>query len=292
MPKPYVGRFAPTPSGGLHLGSLLAALASYVDAKVHRGQWLLRMEDIDPPREVVGAAGQIVRTLELYGFEWDGEILYQSQQLSRYQAIVDQLFHQGICYACTCSRKVLVGYGVYPGFCQNALKLVADAAIRVRVPQLYYQFVDRVQGTYRQHLANEVGDFVVKRRDGFFAYQLAVVLDDAMQGVTDIVRGVDLLDSTPRQMYLQELLGLAPINYLHVPILLDQHGNKLSKSKGAAELSQSKATILLVKALQLLGQDPEPQLLDASPKEVLCWAIEHWQVAAIPKVKSIMVGRY
>ncbi|KFB21868.1 glutamyl-Q tRNA(Asp) ligase [Pseudomonas aeruginosa PGPR2] len=231
MTSSYVGRFAPTPSGYLHFGSLVAAVASYLDARAVGGRWLVRMEDLDPPREVPGAQQAILETLERYGFEWDGAVERQSERFPDYAAVVEQLLRSGLAYACTCSRKQLEGFaGIYPGFCRDAGHAREDAAIRLRVPELEYRFVDRVQGEVHQHLGREVGDFVIQRRDGFYAYQLAVVLDDAWQGITDIVRGADLLDSTPRQLYLQELLGLSQPRYLHVPLIVQPDGHKLGKS--------------------------------------------------------------
>lgn len=233
MTSSYVGRFAPTPSGYLHFGSLVAAVASYLDARAVGGRWLVRMEDLDPPREVPGAQQAILETLERYGFEWDGAVERQSERFPAYAAVVEQLLRSGLAYACSCSRKQLEGFaGIYPGFCRDAGHAREDAAIRLRVPELEYRFVDRVQGEVRQHLGREVGDFVIQRRDGFYAYQLAVVLDDAWQGITDIVRGADLLDSTPRQLYLQELLGLSQPRYLHVPLIVQPDGHKLGKSGG------------------------------------------------------------
>ncbi len=289
MPKPYIGRFAPTPSGGLHLGSLVAALASYLDAKAVNGKWLIRIEDIDPPREVLGATDNILRTLEAYGFEWDGEILYQSSRLADYEWVIDKLFSNGLAYACTCSRKQLENYSIYPNFCRDALKPRLDAAIRIRVPELIYQFTDRVQGKFSQHLGQEVGDFIIKRRDGFFAYQLAVVLDDAEQGITDIVRGADLLDSTPRQLYLQELLGFSIPKYLHVPILLDKNGHKLSKTQCSPILSMTEASKLLLTALEILGQPVETNLYQETPQHILNYAISNWCVDLIPKKQEITV---
>ena len=216
----YIGRFAPTPSGHLHFGSLVAALASYLDARSVGGRWLVRMEDLDPPREEPGAQAAILKALESYGFEWDGDMVRQSDRHAAYDEVINRLFNQGLAYACTCSRKQLEPYhGIYPGFCRNAGHGTENAAIRLRVPELEYHFIDRVQGEFRQHLGREVGDFVIRRRDGLYAYQLAVVLDDAWQGITDIVRGADLLDSTPRQLYLQELLGLPQPRYLHICLL-------------------------------------------------------------------------
>ncbi|GIZ12248.1 tRNA glutamyl-Q(34) synthetase GluQRS [Pseudomonas sp. NCCP-436] len=284
----YIGRFAPTPSGYLHFGSLVAALASYLDARAAGGRWLLRMEDLDPPREMPGAQDAILRTLEAYGFEWDGEIVRQSERIADYVAVLTRLYDQGLAYACTCSRRQLEGYaGIYPGFCRNACHPQQDAAIRLRVPNLQYQFTDRVQGEFRQHLSHEVGDFVIRRRDGLFAYQLAVILDDAWQGVTDVVRGADLLDSTPRQLYLQELLGLPQPRYLHVPLLIQPDGHKLGKSYRSPPLSADQAGPLLQRALRALGQQPPPELQGCPPGQLLAWGVSHWDVTRIPRQRTL-----
>ncbi|MDX1370235.1 tRNA glutamyl-Q(34) synthetase GluQRS [Pseudomonas sp.] len=284
----YIGRFAPTPSGYLHFGSLVAALASYLDARAVGGRWLLRMEDLDPPREVPGAQDAILRTLESYGLEWDGELLRQSDRHAEYAALVERLLQQGLAYACTCSRKQLEGYhGIYPGTCRDAGHAPQNAAIRLRVPNLSYGFIDRVQGEYRQHLGREVGDFVIRRRDGLYAYQLAVVLDDAWQGVSDVVRGADLLDSTPRQLYLQELLGLAQPRYLHVPLIIQPDGNKLGKTYRSPPLPADQAAPLLVRALRALGQALPRELEHARPPELLAWAVNHWDVERIPHSRTL-----
>ena len=284
----YIGRFAPTPSGHLHFGSLVAALASYLDARAVEGRWLLRMEDLDPPREEPGAQAAILKALESYGFEWDGEMVRQSERHDAYDQVINRLFSQGLAYACTCSRKQLEAYqGIYPGLCRNAGHGTEDAAIRLRVPELEYHFTDRVQGEFRQHLGREVGDFVIRRRDGLYAYQLAVVLDDAWQGVTDIVRGADLLDSTPRQLYLQELLGLPQPRYLHVPLITQPDGHKLGKSYRSPPLAADQATPLLLRALRALGQQPGLELVDASPRELLAWGIRHWDAGKIPRTLSL-----
>ena len=284
----YTGRFAPTPSGHLHFGSLVAALASYLDARSVGGRWLLRMEDLDPPREMPGAQAAILDALERYGFEWDGELVRQSDRHEAYAQVLDRLFSQGLAYACTCSRKQLEGYnGIYPGFCRNAGHSIENAAIRLRVPELQYAFKDRVQGEFRQHLGREVGDFVIRRRDGLYAYQLAVVLDDAWQDVTDIVRGADLLDSTPRQLYMQELLGLSQPRYLHVPLIVQPDGHKLGKSYRSPPLTPEQATPLLLRALRTLGQSTDESLNDATPREVLDWGIAHWNAADIPRTLTL-----
>lgn len=285
---PYIGRFAPTPSGYLHFGSLVAALASWLDARAAGGRWLVRMEDLDPPREVAGAQAAILQTLDSYGLHWDGEVVYQSLRHDAYQQVIDRLLAQGLAYACTCSRKQLEPYqGIYPGTCRNAGHTTEDAAIRVRVPELLYRFEDRVQGAYSQHLGRESGDFVIRRRDGLYAYQLAVVLDDAWQGVTDIVRGADLLDSTPRHLYLQELLGLPQPRYLHVPLIIQPDGNKLGKSYRSPPLDPDQAAPLLVRALRALGQAREADLPDGSVKDVLGWGVAHWNSDAIPRVRTV-----
>ncbi|OWQ39137.1 tRNA glutamyl-Q(34) synthetase GluQRS [Pseudomonas lactis] len=284
----YIGRFAPTPSGHLHFGSLVAALASYLDARAHHGRWLMRMEDLDPPREEPGAQAAILHALESYGFEWDGELVRQSERHDAYAKVLNDMFNHGLAYACTCSRKQLEPYnGVYPGLCRNAGHAQQDAAIRLRVPELEYHFIDRVQGEFRQHLGRDAGDFIIRRRDGLYAYQLAVVLDDAWQGITDIVRGADLLDSTPRQLYLQELLGLRQPRYLHVPLIVQPDGNKLGKSYRSAPLTADQATPLLLRALRALGQQTDTQLLHASPRELLDWGIAHWDATRIPRTLTL-----
>jgi glutamyl-Q tRNA(Asp) synthetase len=246
------------------------------------------MEDLDPPREVPGAQKAILETLERYGFEWDGPVERQSERHAAYAATLEQLLRSGLAYACTCSRKQLDGYGgVYPGQCRNAQHTWEGAAIRIRVPELEYAFIDRVQGEFRQHLGRDVGDFIIRRRDGLFAYQLAVVLDDAWQGVTDIVRGADLLDSTPRQLYLQELLGFFQPRYLHVPLITQPDGHKLGKSYRSPPLSPDDAGPLLLRALRALGQKPPKELDDANPQEILAWGIESWNPGHIPQASSL-----
>lgn len=288
MNSSYVGRFAPTPSGYLHFGSLVAALASYLDARAVGGRWLLRMEDLDPPREVPGAQDAILRTLETYGFEWDGELERQSERHAQYAAVTERLLSQGLAYACVCSRKQLEGYaGIYPGLCRNACHAEQNAAIRIRVPELDYHFTDRVQGEFHQHLGREVGDFVIRRRDGLFAYQLAVVLDDAWQGITDVVRGADLLDSTPRQLYLQELLGLPQPRYLHVPLIIQPDGHKLGKSYRSPPLPADQAGPLLLRALRALGQPAPADLQGAAPRQLLEWGIAHWDATRIPRSRTL-----
>ncbi|SDS92237.1 glutamyl-Q tRNA(Asp) synthetase [Halopseudomonas xinjiangensis] len=288
--QPYVGRFAPTPSGHLHFGSLVAALASFLDARHQRGVWLVRVEDLDQPRVVSGATEHILRTLECYGLEWDGEIVYQSQRIERYESILASWLVEGKAYHCDCSRQQIAAYGgVYPGTCASrGLVAAGDRAIRVRVPAEPLGFVDRLQGPVSQSLQDEVGDIAVRRRDGVIAYQLAVVADDIAQGVTDVVRGADLLDSTPRQIWLYHLLGEALPAYLHVPLIMRPDGEKLSKRLGSAPLEPQRTAITLWRALAALRQAPPRSLHGAGVKELLAWAIANWRVEAIPATAHIL----
>lgn len=289
--SPYIGRFAPTPSGHLHFGSLLAALASYLDARAHQGTWLIRMEDLDQPRNKPGAAEQILATLHAFGLEHDGDLWIQSERQAIYAAQIDAWLEQGLAYYCDCSRRDLESYqGVYPGTCRDrGLPPAPDHAVRVIVGSLAYDFTDRLQpGAHEpQHLESEVGDFVIRRRDGIVAYQLAVVMDDIAQGVTDIVRGADLLDSTPRQLRLYDLLGAPPPRYLHIPLVVRQEGEKLSKRLGSAALDVAHASDTLFTALVALHQQPPQTLRGASIRAQLDWAIEHWNPLRLPAVQEI-----
>ena len=297
----YVGRFAPSPSGPLHLGSLLAAVASFLDARAHDGVWLVRMEDIDPPREQAGAADEILRQLQQFGLAWDNDVLFQSQRLDAYAAALMQLANEGLCFRCECTRSALRENGnVYSGQCRHygvsARDLQyadkdssSDAAVRVRVPRETYSLLDKIQGSYSQNLASEVGDFVVRRKDRLFAYQLAVVVDDAYQGITDIVRGIDLLESTPRQLYLQECLGYRTPRYAHLPIIVDAAGDKLSKQSFAPPLKSERPQEQLHQCLDLLGLSPPRTLIDSSVDTILAWGIEHWDIQAVPKLATLKV---
>lgn len=284
-----VGRFAPSPTGLLHFGSLVAATASYLSARQAGGRWLLRIEDLDKAREQPEAAATIIRTLEAYGLCWDGEILYQSQRLTAYhEALITLSDHT---YPCTCTRKMLqsqsqVGnYGlIYPNTCRNhpSLPLPQQAyAIRVRTHDEPICFTDQIQGHYCQRLASELGDFVIRRADGIFAYQLAVVVDDAFQGVNQIVRGADLLDNTPRQIHLQQLLGLPQPRYAHVPLALNEHGQKLSKQNLAPALNMDARLTTLVACLRFLKQDCPAASEFATLEECWQWALQHWDIKRI-----------
>lgn len=291
MTKPiYRGRFAPSPTGDLHLGTLLAAVGSYLQARSQNGEWLMRIEDVDTTRRIAGAADALLRALEGFGFEWQGEVIYQSQRTDLYESALEILSQKDLIYPCICSRKQLADEGpVYAGHCRPyRLPLVEEHALRLRIDDQLINFDDQVIGHYQQTLASECGDFVIKRKDGLFAYQLAVVVDDAEQGVTEVVRGVDLLDSTPRQIYLQQQLDYAQPDYLHLPLLIDEHGHKLGKSTGAAALDLSQPILHLHSALELLGQKPPAELTRDSLSQLWSWAIEHWNIESITQQNLII----
>ncbi len=283
----YIGRFAPSPTGPLHFGSLIAALGSYLDACSHGGQWLLRMEDVDEPRCSQAHADEILRVLEAYGFEWGGEVIYQSRRKALYQAALERLADAGLAYPCACSRREIADSSiagiegpVYPGTCRGGLAGRAPRAWRVRVDSRPVCFEDRLQGEHCQNLEADIGDFVIRRADGLFAYQLAVVADDHEQGITHVVRGADLLASTPRQIHLQRLLGYAVPAYLHLPVAVNAAGQKLSKQTLAAPLEAGMAGTALVAALRFLGPPPPAGLEEADVTDIWQWAVENWTLPA------------
>lgn len=287
----YIGRFAPSPTGLLHIGSLLTALASYADARAQGGRWLVRMEDLDPPREMAGAADDILRTLEAFGFEWDGGVAYQSRRYDLYHEALGRLKAKGLVYPCDCSRKdwqAVARAGadgfVYNGCCagldpQRALH--KTPAWRVRVPDEIIGFDDAVVGHYAQNLAHDIGDFVLLRADGFWAYQLAVVADDAAQGITHIVRGQDLLVSTPRQLWLQRALDTPEPHYAHLPLLVNGAGQKWSKQTLAPALDLGAREALLRQVMAYLKLPAAPEV--GRPQDLLAWAVRHWDMAKVPK---------
>ncbi|MEX0977176.1 MAG: tRNA glutamyl-Q(34) synthetase GluQRS [Woeseia sp.] len=285
-PAGYVGRFAPSPTGPLHFGSLLAATASYLEAITRSGRWLLRIEDIDPPRASPHAETYIVEALESYGFEWHGGVQLQSRAISRHLALVDKLLADGFAYPCSCSRQDLANAlrgplgGIYPGTCRRGCEGV-DVAIRVRTDALPVAFHDLLQGRQAQRLEPESGDFVIRRRDGLIAYHLAVVADDFAHGVTHIVRGIDLLDSTPRQIYLQQILGYPTPEYAHIPIGINRSGEKLGKSTGAAAIATDEVRPTLIAALLALGQNPPAQLVECHLDVIWSWARENWNIGVL-----------
>lgn len=274
----YIGRFAPSPTGPLHFGSLVAALASYAAARSAGGKWLLRMEDLDKPREQPGAADDILRTLDKLGLEWDGPVIYQSTRLERYRAVLDDLARRGFAYPCACTRRELEdsalaidGSRIYPGTCRRGLAPgKAARSVRVRTHGAPIGFADAVQGWLEQRVETEVGDFVLLRADGITAYQLAVVVDDLDQGITNVVRGADLLDSTARQIHLQRLLGARTPRYAHLPVAVNAAGEKLSKQTGARPLDLS---------------DPQAEL--ARARRFLNQAADGWDMARVPRCRTI-----
>ncbi len=287
----YLGRFAPTPTGPLHFGSLIAAVASYCDARAAGGQWLLRMEDLDPPREMPGAASRIIEQLKAYGFEWDGEVLFQSTRLHAYHDAIATLQSGGHLFWCTCSRTDVARSGslIYPGTCRRFAAPRIDAAIRVRVPAGVVSFTDGVFGAQQENVQEAVGDFVILRRDRLFAYQLAVVVDDAFQGVTHVVRGADLLDNTARQILLQKMLGHATPHYSHLPLALHADGTKLSKQTFATELPTPSDGRLVWQALEFLGQQPPREPMMRSARDLLAWGTKNWQLRKIPAQQGFPV---
>lgn len=286
----YTGRFAPSPTGPLHFGSLVAAVGSYCDARAAGGRWLLRMEDIDPPRAMPGASELILRQLEGYGFEWDGAVLFQHARAAAYDAALAQLARQGDVYWCDCSRAVLARQGAhtYPGTCRGFTSPRDDAAIRLRVPAGDTRFDDAVFGPRCEDVAATVGDFVLRRRDGLYSYQLAVVVDDAFQGVTRVVRGADLLDNTARQIVLQQRLGLPTPGYLHLPLAIHRDGSKLSKQTFAQALPLPAAPELLREALRHLGQAEPPPGLGC--RDLLDWGVAHWEPARVHRDAHVAPG--
>lgn len=289
---PVIGRFAPSPTGPLHFGTLLAALGSYLQAKNCSGSWLIRIEDLDPPRVIPGAADAMLRLLEQLKFEWDGEIIYQSHRFQRYQQVLEQLHEQGRVFACNCTRREILASAphpgeegpVYPGTCREGVcGSRSERATRLRVPDEDIIFHDGIFGELRQNLEKEVGDFVLHRSDGLFAYQLAVVVDDIDAGITQVVRGADLLSSTPRQIYLYRCLATTPPDYFHLPLAFGDNDKKLSKRNGDIGLiTRGNGSNMLWRALDFLNQSPPKELFNATPGELLGWGLENYHTEKIP----------
>ena len=294
----YRGRFAPSPTGPLHFGSLIAAVGSFLDARAHDGEWHVRIEDLDPPRVAPGAADDILKTLEACGMEWAGAVVYQSARSDAYHAAVHALRRAGALYPCACSRREIAdsaiagieGY-VYPGTCREGLAAERSArAWRIRTRGAKIAFDDLLQGRVEHDLETQIGDFVLYRADSVYAYQLAVVVDDAEQAMTDVVRGADLLDSTPRQIYLQRLLGLPTPRYVHLPVAINARGEKLSKQTLAEAVASQRVVSSLVHALRFLGQDPPPRLELEPTRTVWAWALENWKLERVPRVRTQQVS--
>jgi glutamyl-Q tRNA(Asp) synthetase len=290
----YRGRFAPSPTGPLHFGSLIAAVGSFADARAQGGHWLVRIDDLDRTREVKGAADTILRTLERFGLHWDESVMYQSRRHEAYAEALQLLRERGLTYPCFCSRSEIAAQGapgpegpIYPGTCRaGSRETRRQHSERLRVPDAALAVEDRIQGRIAQNLAAEIGDFVLRRADGIHAYQLAVVVDDAAQQIRHIVRGADLLLSTPRQVYLQQLLGLHRPTYAHLPLALDSDGRKLSKSLAAAPVDPSDPLPALQRAWQFLGQTGAPQ--QAGSVEAF-WqlAIAEWSPRQVPRSRAL-----
>jgi len=291
----YRGRFAPSPTGPLHFGSLIAAVGSFLDARARGGEWLLRMEDIDAPRCSMAAAKDILRTLDNFGFAWDGAMVWQHQRQAAYADALLQLQKNGQVFPCACTRRELAdsllatdGAAIYPGTCRLGVpEGKTTRAWRVRVSQSSMRaapivFEDAIQGRIESDLSRDAGDFIVCRADGLFAYQLAVVVDDAAAGITHVVRGADLLLSTGRQIFLQHCLGLPAPLYAHLPVVVNVAGEKLAKQTLAAPLDNKRPVVGLISALAFLGQKPPPELADARLDELWTWAIRHWQLENVP----------
>lgn len=291
----YRGRFAPSPNGPLHFGSLVAAVGSWLEARTRGGEWRLRMEDVDGPRCSPATADIILHQLEACALDWDGPVVWQSRRDEAYRAALDRLLAAGRAYPCACTRREIGdsllapdGAAIYPGTCRNGLPPGRMArSWRLRVEAAVERFVDAVQGEVTGDLAHDCGDFVLLRADGCFAYQLAVVVDDAGAGITDVVRGADLLHSTPRQIFLQRCLGLPALRYIHLPVAVDTAGEKLSKQTRAAAVDPARPGPALVEALRFLGQSPPVELVVAPPREILAWARENWTLSAVPPAPTL-----
>lgn len=285
----YVGRFAPSPSGDLHFGSLIAALGSFLQARANHGRWLVRIEDIDPPREIAGAAARILNTLENYGLHWDGDVLYQSQRNDAYQEVLSNLYQQKRCYYCHCTRtRVQQIGGIYDGYCRERQLPAEGAALRLHLSQPISSFNDRHLGQLfaDPKLVNE--DFIIQRKDGLFAYNLAVVIDDHYQGVTEVVRGADLIEPTVRQIALYRHLGWCEPAYFHLPLALDAQGNKLSKQNHATPVPNNSPLSVLAKALTFLAQDLPADWQDATLQGLLAWSIKHWHSDRVPRQPALV----
>ncbi|ANF82755.1 tRNA glutamyl-Q synthetase [Acinetobacter sp. NCu2D-2] len=284
----YVGRFAPSPTGPLHFGSLITAVASYCDAKAHQGRWIVRIEDTDIPRIYPGSEEHILRAMDAFAFESDTKIIFQKDRLDIYESVIEQLQQKNLVYACQCTRKMLGSNHIYQDTCRNLGLDFKDQAIRLKVEDVEICFEDRLQGRHCSHLKQDLGDFILKRRDGIINYQLAVVVDDYLQGMSHVVRGADLLDNTERQIYLGQLLGYPRLQYMHLPLAMNDQGQKLSKQNLAQALDLSQAPQLLLQALKALHQDPID--LD-TPDRMLKQAVAQWDVEKIPHT-TMLQGHY
>jgi len=286
---PVTGRFAPSPTGPLHFGSVVAAVASYMQAKNQRGKWLVRMDDVDTPRNQAGADTAILKTLEILGLHWDDDVLFQSHRQEAYLVALNILSDKKLVYRCTCTRKQLQG-SAYPGTCRHqAHDPDQQHSLRIITKQSPTKFNDEIQGHFQQILETEIGDFIVHRADGLVAYHIATVVDDAWQGITEIVRGADLLDSTPRQIYLQQIFNYPTPSYAHLPVAVNAHGYKLSKQHHARPVNDTEPVAILFTALDFLGQHPDKVLLQGNVEEIIQWGIKHWSMNKIHRLSSLEI---
>ncbi|MEY3107373.1 MAG: hypothetical protein RIT35_1551 [Pseudomonadota bacterium] len=283
--QPYIGRFAPSPSGPLHFGSLYTALASFLQARSKQGLWLLRIDDLDIPRNIKGAADSILKTLDIFGLHWDQSVFYQSQLVDIYQEVLDELFKENLIYPCTCSRKILTD--IYSGRCREKHGEPQNPyAYRLKTDSRVISFNDELQGLISYNLATH-GDFILKRKDHIIAYQFAVVIDDNRQQINHVVRGYDLLEATPRQIYLQQILGFDTPRYMHVPVIIDEQGYKLSKQTLATAVDLKNPSKIIYEVLTLLKQNPPTELQQAPVTEMLNWGIKHWDPILLKSCRSI-----
>ena len=289
----YVGRFAPSPSGPLHFGSLVAALGSYLDAKFHHGRWLVRIEDIDTPRVKAGADLDILKTLEAFSLHWDGEVIYQSQRLARYEEVAQSLAKSNLTYLCNCSRKDIKSMGgVYDNRCRAKTSLSPDnTATRLKQQDVITEFCDRLQGNFSINTDFACEDYIIKRRDGLFAYQLVVVVDDLDQGITDVVRGADLIDTTGRQMALMQQLGGKAPRYMHLPLAVAKPGFKLSKQNYAPAVDTAHPELALLDALTFLGFDCPQSMRDGNVEQILEWAVTYYDPQHLPRHREIQLSQ-
>lgn len=289
----YIGRFAPSPSGPLHFGSLVAAVGSYLQAKSQYGQWQVRIEDIDPPREVAGASEDILTTLLAYGLQWDGPVIYQHQQSANYETVLTSLINQGLCYACCCTRKMIKEQGgLYPGTCRGLNNPLCNNALRINLLSITHKpayFEDQLQGCITVAPSDVEDDFIIKRKDGLYAYNLAVVVDDIEQGITEIVRGSDLISTTGKQLCLYHLLGANKPNYVHLPVAVSSPGLKLSKQNHATAVDTLNPIPTLKKVLDFLGHPVPNNVPQQSCSDILSWAIQHWSLDNVPKQREIQI---
>ena len=289
----YIGRFAPSPSGPLHFGSLVAALGSYLQAKSQRGKWLVRIEDIDPPREIAGASEDILLTLQAYGLMWDDEVIYQSQQSKYYEQVLADLNEQHISYACNCTRKLIKQQGgLYLGNCRDKKLTNIDNALRINVTKLnraIQHFHDQLQGDITLDAQHIDEDFIIKRKDGLYAYNLAVTIDDINQGITEVVRGADLLPTTGKQLSLYQLLNKQAPSYIHLPLAVTEPGLKLSKQNHALAIDKQNPIATLLEALTFLGHPVPEHINKNSCLAILSWAVQHWHLENVPKQTEILV---